>query len=1052
MLKRLVIILIECLVVAIVVVAGVLLWASWYVDTEEFKAKFLQIVELGTGCPAALRGELNIALYPNISLEILGLDINDHSVEKAPLVSFETIRVSARIMPLLSRQLEFRTIVVDGMQANIIKSKDGKINWQALIKKPEVKQGSEVPIDAGLDDVSLSGLEVSNAIISYLDEIDGDTLTLSGIDIRTGEIRAGESVPFTASSQFDWRDGGIESKIILKGRLESTDGESVRLADANLYASVDGPFLPKGTNPGELSASVVVDGETRVVSLDNLHVRFLGIQAEGTFLSGDLGEDINGEGTLVVKSFSPADIISRYAPDMPVKAVDGLKRSHFKTQFIFDEKELTFKKLTCSLDDLTVEGSASLRNYSDPYFSFDLTGGLVDLDRYLPLFADGEPFYWSDYPLEFFRDFRGEGKAHAKGFKVLNQTLHDISASAVANGKNIIIDAKVKTDASEDLAGKGVFTLGKVSESGVPTFAASLSLNGLSPKSGFALLNFDPLTIEGEGSLTAKLNVKTIECPPEGRSIEILKAINTEFIIVSGKGFGGLDVDSDLHQLDFDKAEWSFNASPLTVDKDLYYGFWIDTSVRGSGSDTFRTFSLSAKGALSTAVDELHISGSGLQVRSSVSGRWYNGKSNRATAQGVVAFDTEKDSMSVKDTMIRAFETTAKGNITFSELSKDFKGRGDIELPGMNIRRLIYLLVGKRLRTQDTEALKSFKMTTSFDLDENGFKLNNLAADLDGLPITGTMSGIGYDLPDVRFNLQAGAFDLDRYLPPSRKPTIEEQRAGKVEKPSPVELPLKFFRALQGTGAVRFDEFKLMKIRTQNLSGTITAEKGKIHVSKVTGDIYEGKLKGDWTGDVGKESLMTRLKLSFHDMQAGQLMTDIAKRDYVRGLTDINLDFIGHGHTDDDIVKTLGGKADLTIDKGSYKFTGYDAKPSAKVRNDSTESVLNNDPRRRRTVFSKAKADFSVKRGKFSVRTFHIDASPVLESHGMGWFDISKNTIDLSIRNDFVAVPSVTVNLKGKLTDPAIHVPKGKILDDTVRNILSLPQKSFNFLRDILPF
>ena len=57
--------------------------------------------------------------------------------------------------------------------------------------------------------------------------------------------------------------------------------------------------------------------------------------------------------------------------------------------------------------------------------------------------------------------------------------------------------------------------------------------------------------------------------------------------------------------------------------------------------------------------------------------------------------------------------------------------------------------------------------------------------------------------------------------------------------------------------------------------------------------------------------------------------------------------------------------------------------------------------------------------------------------------------MNISIRNDFVAIPSVTIQMTGKLTDPEINVPKGKMINDTVRNILSLPEKSFKFLRDL---
>ncbi len=78
-----------------------------------------------------------------------------------------------------------------------------------------------------------------------------------------------------------------------------------------------------------------------------------------------------------------------------------------------------------------------------------------------------------------------------------------------------------------------------------------------------------------------------------------------------------------------------------------------------------------------------------------------------------------------------------------------------------------------------------------------------------------------------------------------------------------------------------------------------------------------------------------------------------------------------------------------------------------------------------------------------------MEAPPVLQSYGTGYFSLPDDSINLSIKNDFVAVPSVTIDIKGRLSDPKVNIPKGKILSDTVRNVLSLPEKSFEFLRDL---
>ncbi|WP_157054712.1 hypothetical protein [Salidesulfovibrio brasiliensis] len=43
----------------------------------------------------------------------------------------------------------------------------------------------------------------------------------------------------------------------------------------------------------------------------------------------------------------------------------------------------------------------------------------------------------------------------------------------------------------------------------------------------------------------------------------------------------------------------------------------------------------------------------------------------------------------------------------------------------------------------------------------------------------------------------------------------------------------------------------------------------------------------------------------------------------------------------------------------------------------------------------------------------------------------------------------MTVQLEGRLSDPKVSMPAGKIIGDTVRNILGLPEKSIKFFRDL---
>lgn len=893
---------------------------------------------------------------------------------------------------------------------------------------------------------------MDNATVSYTDDQAGQTFGLTGVSIRTGAIVPGGAVPFAAKSNFVWKNGGIDSEVTLKGMIVTDEVTgSFSLKDAVGYASVGGSFLPKGEVPGEVTAHIDVNWDKSVVALEDVHARFLGLTAEGSLQSGDLSQGISGKGHLTISPFKPVDLIKRYFPKAPVGAVDGLRQAAYTSLFHFDEKGVFLDDMATALDDMTVRGSLSVQNYSRPVFSFDLHADMVDLDRYLPLFRTDTPFVWGDFHLDFFRSFRGGGRVRADGFKLLDTLLDSVRLNVKANGKSIRADADAMRGGQGPLGGKVEFLLGTDDTGKHPTFGMNARLSANSLKKGFELLNNDRMGVTGKGLLKLDVDVKPMVCQPEVRSIGILGHAAVKASLNLGAGEARFKDDSgSVRSEKYAKAALSFSATSRNSGKDGY-GLDIDATLRCDKGANYDMFFLTANGPVTWSVDKGTFGSSGLATRVQLNAPLFRTVSDRISAAGNVRFDSEAKVADIMEVTGRVLETTIRGDSRIDASGESFKASGTLNFPGVNVHRIIYLLTRKRLRLKDTSALKSLVLSAGYTVSGKGFTLSDLKGNLDGMDFSGVIVGQGLTDPQMTVSLTAGKFDLDRYLPLSKELTLAELRAGKTRKKQPpVDLPLAFLRGLRVNGKASFEEFKLADIRTQSLTGLVRAEKGDIRITALEGDFYGGKLTGKWTGKVGLERLTTRLLLLADKIEAGALLLDLGDHEYLKGITDINVDLSAYGATDDDIVKSLDGACQINIGKGSFKFTGYGApQTTERIESENLGQVGTRDRRQARTVFRRAEADFEVKKGVFTVQKFRVEAPPLLQSKGSGWFNLPDDTIKLSIRNDFVAVPSVTIDIVGKLSDPEVKVPKGKILNDTVRNILSLPEKSFKFLRDL---
>ena len=1049
MIRRISLFLFEALVACVLAVTAGLFWVSHYVDTEGFRFRLTAVAQELVGRPVTLSGEVDIALYPMPSLEISGLAVaDDAAFGTVPLAEIDTLYVSARLLPLFSGRVEIPSLLVRGMRANVVRSEQGTINWVTLLNEDRTRDFSSVDTSFPIETVSIDEVEVAEASVAYTDRKNGLRLGLSGIALRTGGVHAGQRVPFVASSVFSWKDGGVDSQFTLKGMiLADEDWSGFALEDASVSATVGGRFLPRGASPGELVARLVVDLDKGTVGLEGLRVRFLGMLAEGSLQSGDLGSAPGVKGRIEVQPFAPAAIISRYYPKVPVVKVDGLHRAAFSSSLAIDGKGVSLTDMTVNLDDLTLRGRATVKGFDTHRYEFDLHGDTLDLDRYLPLVMTDEPFVWGDFPLDLFRTIRGMGGVRMNHLTLLGTRYADVGLALNADAGPVLLDAAATDPDGLKLIGKARIVLGHDAATKHPTLALRGEFEARSLASGFAALNASRLRLTGEGTLLAQVESPAMVCPPAVRSINILRSAVGKGSLRFGKGNGSFrDGDGKTRAFDFSQIEATLAAKSLAGGKDDNFGFTVSAEVQGRGVKSGETLSMTVSGPLFIGADSPYAQSSRLAVAGQISGPLYFGRHDAVSLSSALAFDTRSHTLALSGCVINALNTDIRGDIRFTDLDKRFKATGTLSIPAANPSRIIRLLSDKVIATRDPDALRKARLSTRFTLRDDGFTLDDLNAELDGMKIKANVIGAApLSDPMLSFAFTAGALDIDRYLPPPM--TDEERRTGKTVKAPPVDMPLAFLRALRLSGKGVFEEFKLGKVRARQFSGQISADKGIIRVHEARGTLHGGTIEGQISGQVGKDSLFTQLWLQVRQMQAGLLMEDMAGRDYVRGTTEVDIDLQSSGRTDDDILANLNGTARVQIRNGSFKFTGYDAKPP--TTNSSRAGQVADDPRARRTVFSKAVNGFVVDKGVFTVTEFRIEAPPALQSYGEGNFSLPDNTINLAVRNDFVAVPSLTIEIVGKLSDPEVRVPKGKILNDTVRNILSLPEKSFNFLRDL---
>ena len=205
-------------VVALVVIAVVILIATF--DPNKYKPELAAVVKDKTGRTLAIEGNLGVMLYPSIGIAVGKTSLSEPNGTRI-LARFDEARVSLALVPLFSRQVVVDRVTLSGLNADLIKHKDGTTNFDDLLgapgrggaARPQPKpgpRGEAVHLD-------VAGIEIRSSAVSWRDDSSGGRLKASIAEFRTGRIASGVPGKLSLAAKVE----GTQPRIALAVNLSS---------------------------------------------------------------------------------------------------------------------------------------------------------------------------------------------------------------------------------------------------------------------------------------------------------------------------------------------------------------------------------------------------------------------------------------------------------------------------------------------------------------------------------------------------------------------------------------------------------------------------------------------------------------------------------------------------------------------------------------------------------------------------------------------------------------------------------------------------------------
>jgi len=220
-------------IAALLVAGGLFVYATF--DANKLKAEVTQIVREKKQRELSIDGDVALSFWPSIGVRIGRVRLSEHASDK-PFAALESARVSLAVMPLFSKQVVVDRLELEGVDATLVRGKDGKLNIDDLLSKDEQSDSAAVRFD-------VSAIGLKGARLAWRDEQAGQSASLSDLNLATGRIANQASGRLDLSGKLEVAKPAAKADLAFKGDYD-IDLDKKRFAVSSSEVRVKGDVAP----------------------------------------------------------------------------------------------------------------------------------------------------------------------------------------------------------------------------------------------------------------------------------------------------------------------------------------------------------------------------------------------------------------------------------------------------------------------------------------------------------------------------------------------------------------------------------------------------------------------------------------------------------------------------------------------------------------------------------------------------------------------------------------------------------------------------------------
>jgi AsmA protein len=275
------------------------------VDPNAYKAPLAEQVKQRYNRTLRIDGDLKLAVFPRLGLSIGSASLSEPASEQV-FAALDSAKVAVALWPLLSRQVVIDHVDVAGLKANLVRDKQGRLNFADLMGKSAAPAPAPTPVpvpgtkaEAPLL-IDIAGVSIAGEL-TWRDEQAGTQLRVDKLQATTGRIAPDRPFDLSVAAHVVGESPKVDASLQLQTTAEF-DPAFQKFAARKLDFKLAGSLPEVRANALSVRGSFGYDLGKGAFDASNLSLAFQGDVAGGTPLTG-----IDARVEAQTLSASPAD-------------------------------------------------------------------------------------------------------------------------------------------------------------------------------------------------------------------------------------------------------------------------------------------------------------------------------------------------------------------------------------------------------------------------------------------------------------------------------------------------------------------------------------------------------------------------------------------------------------------------------------------------------------------------------------------------------------------------------------------------------------------------